>query len=65
MTAESNPGFDVFGSKLVNAVDPTLLDGAGDVYHMSGRCGAWGIFFFDFFALINNKVATLLHLLYA
>ncbi|MGZ8173651.1 MULTISPECIES: glycosyltransferase family 2 protein [Methylobacter] len=34
--AESNPGFDVFGSKLVNAGDPTLLDGAGDAYHMSG-----------------------------
>lgn len=36
VAAESNPGFDVFGSKLVNAVDPTLLDGAGDAYHMSG-----------------------------
>jgi len=34
--AESNPGFDVFGSKLINAGDPTLLDGAGDVYHVSG-----------------------------
>jgi len=34
--AESNPGFDVFGSKLVNAGDPTLLDGAGDAYHLSG-----------------------------
>ena len=33
---ESNPGFDMFGSKLVNAVDPTKLDGAGDAYHMSG-----------------------------
>jgi GT2 family glycosyltransferase len=30
------PDFDVFGSKLVNAADPTLLDGAGDVYHVSG-----------------------------
>jgi GT2 family glycosyltransferase len=30
------PDFDVFGSKLVNATDPTLLDGAGDVYHVSG-----------------------------
>jgi GT2 family glycosyltransferase len=33
---ESNPGFDVFGSKLANAGDPTLLDGAGDAYHLSG-----------------------------
>jgi len=28
VAAELNPGFNVFGSKLVNAVDPTLLDGA-------------------------------------
>ena len=34
--AESNPSFDVFGSKRVNAADPTLLDGAGDAYHVSG-----------------------------
>ena len=34
--AESNPGVDVFGSKLVNAGDPMLLDGAGDAYHVSG-----------------------------
>jgi GT2 family glycosyltransferase len=31
-----NPAFNMFGSKLVNAADPTLLDGAGDVYHVSG-----------------------------
>jgi GT2 family glycosyltransferase len=37
VAVESNPGFDAFGSKLVNAADPTLLDGAGDVYHVSGR----------------------------
>jgi GT2 family glycosyltransferase len=36
LATESNPGFDVFGSKLVNAADPTLLDGAGDTYHVSG-----------------------------
>ncbi|MBV5317435.1 MAG: glycosyltransferase family 2 protein [Desulfobulbaceae bacterium] len=36
LAAESNPGFDVFGSKLVAASDPTVLDGAGDVYHVSG-----------------------------
>lgn len=34
--AESNPEFDLFGSKLVNAADPTLLDGTGDAYHISG-----------------------------
>ncbi|MEO8418648.1 MAG: glycosyltransferase family 2 protein, partial [Methylophilaceae bacterium] len=33
------PGFDVFGSKLVVAADPALLDGVGDVYHVSGL--AW------------------------
>ncbi len=37
MAAEANPEFDVFGSKLVNAADPVVLDGAGDVYHVSGR----------------------------
>lgn len=34
--ARENPDFDVFGSKLVNAADPSVLDGAGDAYHMSG-----------------------------
>ncbi|MGZ5016550.1 MAG: glycosyltransferase family 2 protein [Methylobacter sp.] len=34
--AESNPKFSIFGSKLVNAADPALMDGAGDAYHMSG-----------------------------
>jgi GT2 family glycosyltransferase len=28
--------FDVFGSKLVNDADPSVLDGAGDAYHISG-----------------------------
>ena len=37
--AEANPEFDVFGSKLVNATDSTLLDGTGDAYHISGL--AW------------------------
>lgn len=32
----SYPDFDVFGSKLVNAADPSVLDGAGDGYHISG-----------------------------
>lgn len=36
LAAESNPAFDVFGSKLVNAGKPALLDGAGDAYHVSG-----------------------------
>jgi len=35
-SVKSNPEFDVFGSKLVNAGEPSLLDGAGDVYHISG-----------------------------
>jgi len=39
VAAESNPEFDAFGSKLVNAVDPKVLDGAGDAYHVSGL--AW------------------------
>jgi GT2 family glycosyltransferase len=30
------PAFDVFGSKLLVAADPSVLDGAGDIYHMSG-----------------------------
>lgn len=34
---ESNPEFDAFGSKLVNAADSTLLDGTGDACHISGR----------------------------
>lgn len=34
--ANRNPEFDVFGSKLVNAADPTILDGMGDAYHLSG-----------------------------
>lgn len=37
--AESNSEFDVFGSKLINATDTTLLDGIGDAYHISGL--AW------------------------
>lgn len=36
LMTESNSGFDVFGSKLVNAADPMILDGAGDAYHLSG-----------------------------
>ena len=33
---QRNPTFDVFGSKLLNAADTTMLDGAGDAYHISG-----------------------------
>lgn len=36
LAAETKQGFDVFGSKMLNAADPTLLDGAGDAYHLSG-----------------------------
>jgi len=35
--AQRNPAYDMFGSKLLNAIEPMLLDGAGDAYHMSGR----------------------------
>ena len=34
--ARENSEFDVFGSKLVKAADPSVLDGAGDAYHISG-----------------------------
>jgi len=33
---ESNPGFEVFGSMLLNAAHPEVRDGGGDAYHMSG-----------------------------
>ena len=36
LAVKSHPEFDVFGSKLVNAANPALLDGAGDAYHISG-----------------------------
>lgn len=36
LAVENNPNFATFSSKLVNAANPKLLDGAGDVYHMSG-----------------------------
>jgi GT2 family glycosyltransferase len=34
--ARQNPEFDAFAAKLVNADNPELLDGAGDLYHLSG-----------------------------
>ncbi len=34
--ARDHSEFDVFGSKLVIAAHPSVLDGTGDVYHMSG-----------------------------
>jgi GT2 family glycosyltransferase len=40
--AREHPEFDVFGSKLVNAADPSVLDGVGDAYHMSGRVWRMG-----------------------
>ena len=36
LSAQRNPQFDFFGSKLINASAPLLLDGAGDAYHVSG-----------------------------
>lgn len=35
--AEHNPQAASFGSRLVNATEPVLLDGTGDVYDISGR----------------------------
>ena len=35
--ARDYPAFAAFGSKLVKAADPAVLDGVGDAYHMSGR----------------------------
>lgn len=37
IAAQSKPDCDVFGSKLLNAADPLVLDGIGDAYHLSGR----------------------------
>ena len=34
--AQANPDVAFFGSKLVTAADTAVLDGAGDVYHVSG-----------------------------
>ena len=34
--AERNPDFSFFASQMVMALDSTRLDGAGDVYHISG-----------------------------
>ena len=36
LAAQRNPEVDVFGSKLLNAADPLMLDGVGDAYHISG-----------------------------
>jgi GT2 family glycosyltransferase len=36
LAARDYPSFDLFGSKLVVAADPAMLDGAGDAYHISG-----------------------------
>jgi GT2 family glycosyltransferase len=36
LSAQRNPQFDIFGSKLVNASAPQLLDGTGDACHISG-----------------------------
>lgn len=36
LSAQRNPQFDIFGSKLLNASAVLLLNGAGDAYHVSG-----------------------------
>jgi GT2 family glycosyltransferase len=35
-SARENPQFAFFGSRMINARDPVLVDGTGDVYHVSG-----------------------------
>lgn len=35
--ATDNPEWASFGSRLMNAKSPSVVDGIGDVYHMSGR----------------------------
>lgn len=37
IAAQSIPGFDTFGSKLLSAESPHLLDGTGDAFHISGK----------------------------
>lgn len=37
IAANNNPEFDFFSSKLLNALDASILDGEGDAYHISGR----------------------------
>lgn len=39
LAANTHPDCAVFASRQLNAADPTLLDGDGDEYHISGR--AW------------------------
>jgi GT2 family glycosyltransferase len=36
LAAEEHPEFDVFGSKMLNAANSSLLDGIGDACHISG-----------------------------
>jgi GT2 family glycosyltransferase len=37
--SRANPDFTFFGCRMVDAADPTKLDGVGDAYHVSGK--AW------------------------
>jgi GT2 family glycosyltransferase len=37
IAAKNNLEFDMFGSKLISAANPKVLDGTGDSYHISGR----------------------------
>jgi len=41
--SRENTAFDFFGSTLLNAAEPALLDGAGDAYHVSGRVWRIGL----------------------
>ncbi len=49
------PEFDIFGSKLLNAANPALLDGAGDAYHMSGLVWRIGHGSFDSASSANER----------
>jgi GT2 family glycosyltransferase len=34
--ARANPGFSFFASRMLSAADPSRVDGAGDIFHVSG-----------------------------
>jgi GT2 family glycosyltransferase len=38
LAIQTSPEHDVFASKLVDANNPKLIDGAGDLFHVSGLC---------------------------
>jgi len=40
--SRNNPEYSFFGSKMVQSANPSILDGVGDVYHMSGLVWRYG-----------------------